>query len=153
MKNESNVIITSNNSINKMISTDENAIPHLLKPKDWEELSCMTFGWSGSDIETLCRHAAMIPLRETFPMTSYLLGKNVTLTHRMMATEKITDKLTNSAVRSKYNEDNIHISMSNDDYSSYDLTKCLKDNIIKLRPILRSDFGKLLFHCKVIIKV
>jgi len=41
-------------------------IRHELTNKDIETVSIQTDGWSGSDIETLCREAAMAPLRGLF---------------------------------------------------------------------------------------
>ena len=48
--------ITTMDEENK-IPTATGAVTHSLSVLDWEELSVATYGWSGSDIETLCRHA------------------------------------------------------------------------------------------------
>lgn len=39
-------------------------VSHSLTDKDYDNISNLTYGWSGSDIETLTREAAMIPLRD-----------------------------------------------------------------------------------------
>jgi SpoVK/Ycf46/Vps4 family AAA+-type ATPase len=39
-------------------------VSHALAPQDLQDLASMTNGWSGSDLESLTREAAMAPVRE-----------------------------------------------------------------------------------------
>jgi transitional endoplasmic reticulum ATPase len=66
----------------------------LAKDVDLKGLAKKTVDWVGADIESMCREAAMIALKETMDSGGHLQSKKVALKHFEGALEKIKPSVT-----------------------------------------------------------
>jgi transitional endoplasmic reticulum ATPase len=64
---------------------------------DLERLATLTKGYSGSDIEALCREAGMLALRESIAQSANIKDKQVTWRHFEKAMEKIRSSITSAS--------------------------------------------------------
>ena len=101
----------------KMFAKHLDGINHTLSKRDLCALAISTYGWSGSDIESLTREAVMAPVRECLRLSAL---------HRRRRPRE-GDVL---GV-----DDGLYV-----DAPSRDGTQVLIENLQRIRPVLRDDF-------------
>lgn len=109
-----------------MIKHFLNGIESILADEDYENVATMTEGWSGSELETLCRQAAMYPVRSVLRYNG--------CSRAMLVDSDVSD------AAKQTNEDG---TMSSQPRSPPVSTRCHSSSItMHVRPVSMADFDQ-----------
>jgi SpoVK/Ycf46/Vps4 family AAA+-type ATPase len=121
----------------QLIGSYLTSITHSLTSKDFDAIAELTYDWSGSDIEKLCRDAAMAPIRSILPFCS-----NTTNTMNDQTSKKL--KIENANGRLELNRStrfDLTTIRSSDDESIVS-----KNSPYHIRAVNLSDFRKFILN-------